>query len=186
MTLKDKFVRKNAAPATARQLEERAGEMETEIRDLSAERETIASSFAFFDADDMARLADVEALLPIKQRALEAVRAAEREARQREAIEAFQADRTSLDRTTDKAAKTFRTRYEKAAAEMVSVLEELRASHDAWETMARRGRELGIAAPGGAHLERRVRGDQLTGPTARLLFPDARIFGWNGVQLWGR
>lgn len=186
MTLKEKFARKNATPASAAELALRSDAAENGISILAAEYETLSSNAALLDDEDEARLAEIATLLPIKQRALEAIRTAETEARQREALQTFEVDRAALDRATDKAARTFRTRYEKAAAEMVTVLEELRDSHDAWEAMARRGRELGIAVPSGAHLEKRVRGDQIKGVTARLLWPDTVIFGWNGVPIFGR
>lgn len=179
-------VRKNAPPPPVAQLRPEIEALEERIRLDEEFVAELAANITLLNPQEEAELAKLETLLPSKRRKLAALREEIERAQEREAIATFEADRAELNRATEKAAKTFRHRYEKAAAEMVAVLSELRDSHDTWESMARRGRELGVVAPGGAHLEKRVRGDQIAGSTARLLWPEARLFGWNGVPIWSR
>lgn len=152
--------RKNAPPASPASLSAQIADLNDEIGDLSAEQAELDGNPSHLHADAVARLAELNAILPIKERALAALRQSLNEAQKHEEVEALRAHAKRFQQDTTRAAKTFSARYTAAAETFAAVLKELADNKAEATRIAAEGQRLGVpsACP---HLEAVVRGDEL-------------------------
>jgi hypothetical protein len=141
-------------PVSAADLAAQAREIEAEIAQLSQEQTVIDEALpslmaeAERQAEAIVRLAEIDALLPLKSRALNLLKAAIPAAEKRETIEKFEAQKAELEKRTEKLARTLPDQYVRAAEQFVTVLRAMEANAHEWAMLTAQADIAGLRVHG--------------------------------------
>jgi hypothetical protein len=184
-----KWPARNSRPPSATALRASLAEAEAQLAPL--EREYAEINGALVDllgdparsSDVQARLAELEALLPIKRRAVEAIRRAIPDAEKREEREAFRAEVAALTERTAKFKRGLPERYNAAAEAFAAVLRDMDANAEEWRQLNFRAQQFG--EPTGEDAERDLRRDlPINARGWSRIWADLDLPAWDGSLLF--
>lgn len=126
-----------------------------------------------------ARLAELEALLPIERRKLEMIRKAIPAAENRGMLERIRAERTALETRTARLKRNLPERYDRAVEALAAVLRDMVGNADDWQRINGVGASLG--EPAGLDAERELRATlPVNAKGWSRLWADLDIPRWDG------
>lgn len=134
-----KFAR-TTPPATAAQLEAEAGQRRTKLAAMRSERDGLAARITDLVGDAChgpaeARLAELEALIPVEGKVLARIEAAIPTAEHRERRQRIEAEIEEQARKSAKLSRGLAARYTKAAEAYAEVCRDIQADSDRWRQL---------------------------------------------------
>jgi hypothetical protein len=180
---------RNAPPPSAGDLRNGLAEAEAQLRALEEERAEIHGAIVDLVGDPgraseaQDRLAEVEALIPVRRRTIETIRQAIPAAEERQARDGFRAEVAALNARTAQLKRNLSERFNAAAEAFAAVLREMEANAEEWRQVNARAQIIG--EPVGEDAERELRRDLPInrGGWSRI-WADLDVPAWDGSLLF--
>jgi hypothetical protein len=187
---------RNAPLPSADDLRASVASAERQLRALEVERTEIVEALPALATDPQrtgqaeARMAELDALIPIKRRTLENIAKAIPAAENRSMLDRIRAERTALETRTAKLKRGLPERYNRAAEAFAQVLREMADNTEEWRRVNLSAGALGEGNGEGAELS--LRREIGLRPSAggmpggwASLCDDIEVRDWNGRLIFG-